>query len=543
MSRLKLNQNVSGLKMINIDYLTISAFIKENRDFIISSRIQKIRQSSPRDLVLVLRNNGESRKLYINISPELYHLCFMSPQNEEKRLLEYPKNPPMFCMLLRKYLENAKITNITQPYYERIVEFELETKTDFEINKKFILAVELMGKYSNIVLYDKTNSIIIGCAHNVGENKSQIRELYGGIPYVYPPVSNKKDLLRYFWQVNYEYLSKDFLGISKYFESLCKGLELEQIKDCMELKNINPAITEKEYSIFGDLILGKKEFVSSVNQVIDEYYSREQYSKKISGIKSSLLSVALAKSKKVKNSLAKITTLRSRRDNTEKYKLYGELLTAYAYMGKDYISEIELTDYNSGEQILIPLDETLSMIDNAKWYFKLYTKSKRTREKTIGLINSLNEEKEYWEQVVYSIENADSVSILNDIKEELGIGDSVNKKVNSVQIEPQNISGYVVYIGRNNKQNDYIVSKIAKENDVWFHIKGHAGSHVLLKITDSSEPDEKIIFECCKLAKKYSSVPENEKSGVIYTKRKYLRKPPAAALGYVTYKNEKEIYL
>ncbi len=529
--------------MINIDYLTIRAFIKENKNFIISSRIQKIRQSSPRDLILVLRNNGESRKLYINISPELYHLCFMSSQNEEKRFLEYPKNPPMFCMLLRKYLENAKITNVTQPYYERIVEFELETKTDFEINKKFILAIELMGKYSNIVLYEKANSIIIGCAHNVGENKSQIRELYGGIPYVYPPVSNKKDLLRFFGQVNYEYLSNDFLGVSKYFESLCKGLDLEKIKDCMELKNISPAIADNEYSIFGDLISGEKEYLPSVNQVIDEYYSREQYIKKISGIKSTLLSVAFAKYKKVKNSLAKITTIRNRRDNTDKYKLYGELLTAYAYMSKDYIPEIELTDYNTGEQILIPLDETLSMIDNAKWYFKLYTKSKRTREKTIGLINSLNEEKEYCEQLLYSIEKADSIEILNDIKEELGIGDSPSKKNSSVQIYQRDISDHIVYIGRNNKQNDYIISKLAKENDIWFHIKDHAGSHVLLKITDNSEPDEKIIFECCKLAKKYSSVPENEKAGVIYTKRKYLRKPPAAALGYVTYKNEKEIYL
>ena len=129
--------------MLNIDYLTLRAFLNENMDFLVNARIQKIRQSTPRDLVIVLRNNGQSRKLYINISPDIYHICFMSEFTEKKRHLIYPKNPPMFCMLLRKYLDNAKITAVNQPYYERIIEFELEAKTDFDANKKYILAVEL----------------------------------------------------------------------------------------------------------------------------------------------------------------------------------------------------------------------------------------------------------------------------------------------------------------------------------------------------------------------------------------------------------------
>ncbi len=528
--------------MINIDYLTIRAFLEENRKFITNSRVQKIRQASQRDLILTLRNNGVSRKLYINISPDIYHICFMSEETEKVRMLVYPQNPPMFCMLLRKYIDNAKITDVRQPHYERIIEFELETKNDFDGGKKYILTIELMGKYSNIILYEKGSGLITGCAHNVGANKSQIRELYGGIPYVYPPVLDKKDFLRYFGSINYDTLSDEFWGFSKHFATLCRGKDIEEIKDLLELKHIKPALNDKEYSIYGKLLQGEREYKKTVNEVIDLYYSNIQGRKKIEALKSGLKELVKARYKKVKTSLLKIQNVRSRRDNTGRYKLYGELLTAYAYMNKNYVREVVLKDYNTGEDVIIPLDETLAMIDNAKWYFKLYTKSKRTEEKTKNLINTLNESKEYLEGVLYSIEKADNPEILDGIREELQ-PETLIKKKSQPLVAPVIIEGFTVYIGRNNRQNDYIVSKLAKEEDIWFHIKERAGSHVLLKITDNIEPDERVIFECCKLAKKYSSVPENEKAGVIYTKRKYIRKPPAANPGYVTYRNEKEVYL
>ena len=130
---------------------------------------------------------------------------------------------------------------------------------------------------------------------------------------------------------------------------------------------------------------------------------------------------------------------------------------------------------------------------------------------------------------------------MEDIKQELGITTEVKKKQQrEINVEKQNISGFDVYIGKNNKQNDYIVSKLAKDEDIWFHTRLCAGSHILLK-TNGAEPDEEVLFECCKLARKYSSAAQPSKVGVVYTKAKNLRKPPAAPLGYVTYKNEKEV--
>ena len=529
--------------MINIDYLTLKAFLVENEEYFLGARIQKIRQTNQRDLILGLRNKGDSRKLYINITPDLYYLAFMTETTERLRNLTYPQKPPMFCMLLRKYLDNAKIVKVAQPHYERILEFELETRNEIDGEKTLILAIELMGKYSNIVLYDKKTSLIIGCAHNVGENKSQVRELYGGIPYVYPPVSNKKDFLRAFGSFDYKTLSEEYLGFSKFFAELCEGLDAEQIKDFLELKNVMPAIGANDCSIFGGLLKSEKRYVSSVNEMLDEYYSKIQNERYIKSLKSELVSEVNSKYRKIKTSLAKIEALRSHRDNTEMYKHFGELLTAYSYLNKNFIPEIELEDYTTGEKIIVPLDETLSMIDNAKWYYKLYMKSKRTAEKTAVHLVSLKESKEYWEQVLYSIDRADSLKILEEIREEIFPEKNEPKKILKDDIQPLVLKGFSVYIGRNNKQNDYIISKIAKDEDIWFHVKGHAGSHVLLKLFDNREPDEVAIFECCLLAKKFSSVPESEKTGIIYTKRKYLRKPPGASLGYVTYRNEKEIYI
>ena len=216
-------------------------------------------------------------------------------------------------------------------------------------------------------------------------------------------------------------------------------------------------------------------------------------------------------------------------------------MTANLYLKADYKSSVEILDYTTGENIIIELDSTKTMNENAQRYYKLYNKSKTTKEKSAQILEGLNIEKEYLENLIYSINTAASIKELDEIKSELGVEEPQKSKKNLPPIVSKiDIEGFEVYIGKNNKQNDYIVSKLAKDNDYWFHTRLCAGSHVLLKVKDK-EPDEKVLFECCKLAREYSSATQPSKVGVIYTRAKYLRKPPAAPLGYVTYKNEKEI--
>ena len=181
--------------MINIDYLTIKNFIEKNIDFFIGARVQKIQQPTRRDFIFTLRNIGESRKLYININPQTYHISFATEESLQKRNIQIPKNPPMFCMLLRKYLEGVKVSDVLAVEGERIVELHFEITDELSQNRSLCLAIELMGKHSNVILYDRETSVIIGCAHNIGAEKSKYRELQGGLKYVLPPHVNTKNIV------------------------------------------------------------------------------------------------------------------------------------------------------------------------------------------------------------------------------------------------------------------------------------------------------------------------------------------------------------
>ena len=261
--------------MINIDNITLKEFFNENIDFIIGARLQKIQQPTRREFIFQLRNNGESRKFYININPQYYHIAFISKENEERRRLNIPKQPPMFCMLLRKYLEGCRVSDACVIQDERILEFHFEIMDEFSQRRLLCLCVELMGKHSNVILYDMETKVIIGCSHNVGPEKSRYRELQGGLTYIYPPVVNNK-----------------FSGIPLY-KVLNEGL--------------------------------------SINEKLDNYFASIQEKVNIRSSKCRLIEVVNPKLKRIKNSIDKITELLNKRDKTDEYKLYGELLLANIY--------------------------------------------------------------------------------------------------------------------------------------------------------------------------------------------------------------------
>ncbi|MCQ2739875.1 MAG: NFACT family protein [bacterium] len=506
--------------MINIDFLTLRAFCIENSDFFSNAYIQKIQQPTRRDLILHLRNNSVSRKLYININPNYYHIAFIKEETFHKRGIEIPKQPPMFCMLLRKYMENTRIKFINSVENERIFELHFDCNDEFTGKHSMCMAVELMGKYSNIILYDKADNTIIGCAHNVGAEKSRYRELQGGLKYIYPLKTSK---------------------FPSVLEEQFKNLSNDKKTEYLTAQTFRPALTKVGYTLFSELaenpIIQK-----SVNEMLDNYYSYYQEQQNIITLKSKLNSVVSAKEKKVNSSIKKIEKLMKERDNIETYKLYGDLLTANLYKNCDYSAEIEVLNYVNNQNIKIPLDNTKTLPENAQNYYKLYTKAKTTKEKSEKLINDLKFEKEYLNTISYSINSAEELEVLREINAELNLEQNSPKKVKleAPSYITLKINNFDVYVGKNNKQNDYLVTKLAKQEDYWFHVHNCTGSHVILKV-ENNEPDEKTIYECCKLAQKYSSANLSSKVGVIYTKRKFLKKPPQTPLGYVTYKNEKEI--
>lgn len=469
--------------MISFDSLTLKKWLDENSEYMQGARIQKIQQPTRRDFVLTFRNNGETRKFYININPQYYHVCFMNKENEKKRLIEIPDKPPMFCMLLRKYLENAIVSHVKQPPYERILEFYIETYNELSEKIYLCLAIELMGKYSNVILYNYDTNMILGCAHNVGAEKSREREMAGGLPYVYPAGRPKE------WYFNENSLANSDNG--------------------------------------------------DMNSLVDDYYAKVIYEDKIKRLKGQYSQIIQAKLKKDKNSLKKMDYKLSKEINSDKYRLYGDLIMANLYNNKDYSKFIRVYDYENNKEINIELDETSTLKENANKFYKLYNKAKTSVAKLSELTDELKKNVNYYEQTLYSIEVAVSIEDIYAIGHEIEPQKKIKKVEKSSFIPTEiEVDNCKVYIGKNNRQNDYIVSKLSKDDDYWFHTRDCAGSHVLLRCEN---PSNELILKCAQLAKKYSKGAQSSKVGVIYTKRKYLKKPPKANLGYVTYKNEQEI--
>ena len=541
--------------MINYDSLTLKQFLEENKEFFIGAKLQKIQQPNRNELIFVLRKSGEAKKLYVNFNPNFFHICFMSEENELKRNITIPKTAPMFCMLLRKYIQNSKITDVQVPEYERIFEIYFDYYDELGEKSQLCLAVELMGKYSNVILYNYDTNVIIGCAHNVSAEKSRERELYGMLPYIYPPKQKKKNILRVSQDsfINnidkncpaksissmYNYITipiaEEFLKMSDSFEDL-----YYKLKDFLSKKHYSGYISN-DFSKFFLFKFENSFKCANINQMTDDYFSICQSETIKKNLKLKII-------KQIQNQLDKLNNLKIKQEQqiqkTEKsleYKNKADIIMANLYYLKAGVKIAELKDFE-GNNTKIELDENLSATENANKYYSLYKKIKTAAEYANTMLDETNSQILYFEEMKFYTQNAQSITELNDIWAELN---NEEQKISSTQEHTDyiNFQNVRIYIGKNKKQNDYILSKIASPEDLWFHPLNAPGAHILVK-TDKIKneiPDE-ILLKAAELTKEYSAQKNNSKTSVIYTKRKYVKKANNK-LAFVTYKNEKEIVI
>lgn len=552
--------------MINIDSKILEIFIKENRDFLQGARVQKIQQPTRREIILHLRKNSESRKLYININPRFSHLCFMNRENEIRRNLTQPQHPPMFCMLLRKHMEGAKILDVQKPQNERIVELLFENYNEVGDVIEECLAIEIMGKHSNIVLYNTDTNIILGCAHNIGAEKSKERELAGGLPYIYPPKQNKKNLLTTRFSTFEKIIEKEiqdkplknivnekFLAIAQItVEEICKrdNIVSENKEDIQKLyiglheylENENPVYSLSDDKNTYSSILSYPKKYEKVNELIDDYYAYHIEIQNMISLSSELKVFVQKEITRLKNSLKNQSQQIEKAKKADIYRLKADIIMANLYTLKHFGTKVVLKDYTSDSDVEIDMDETLSAVENANRYYKLYNKAKRAADiaKTLSLETS--NELIYYQELFYSIENAGCYQNLIEIKQEVlpDVQQTKKAKEKQINILKTEINGFAVYIGKNNKQNDYIYSKLSSPDDLWFHVLNTPGSHILIK-TDKKTPDSDTLLRVAQLAKQYSSAKNSSKTSVVYTMRKYIKRPLNTKSGFVVFKNEQEI--
>jgi predicted ribosome quality control (RQC) complex YloA/Tae2 family protein len=568
---------------MSLDGIMLYAIKNELENEIIGSRIDKIYIIE--DLITItVRQPGNNIKILIsaNTHRARIHITQLDFEN--------PVEPPAFCMLLRKYLYGAYIINIEQPDFERILTIKIKKK-----DKIYTLIIEIMGRYSNVILINE-EGIILDALKRVNKKISRERELYPGIKYLNPPEQNK---------INPLIIKKDgFINIIKDSQKKelyrvlmnnIRGIGPDMAKEFVYRANLKenhlfPTLSEKEdlWMSFNSIINLLKQYklkasiglneenkiiyyapftLSSINSakslsfdsfasLFDYYYEHEVKSQKKDNYSSDLLKVInkfLIKNQKKQNQL-KLDL--SKGENADELKKTGDLIIANLYKIKKGLKEIELIDYYNPEQnkIRIILNPELSPTDNAQKYYKKYSKAKRSIKYLKHELNKYRHEERYLEQVKLNIEQAENKGEFLEITEELIEEGYIKKKKNIKKKQRKNegplppyifnsSQGFEILVGKNNKQNDYLTKRMAKKDDIWLHIKDLPGSHVIIKYQNNNKIDDETIKEAAKLAAYYSKGRMSINVPVDYTRIKNVNKPKGAKPGLVFYDNYKTIYV
>ena len=562
------------------DGITIAGITKELNQLLTGGRIYKIAQPESDELLLTVKNNGSQYRLLLSADASL-PLVYLTDKNKQS-----PMTAPGFCMLLRKHLQNARILDITQPGLERIIRIRLEHLNEMGDLCQKTLVIEIMGKHSNIIFCNE-NTIIDSIKHISGI-VSSVREVLPGREYFIPQTQSKQEPLAFLEETPdagrqdfkekllsmpmplYKALYCAYTGFSPVMaQEICfrAGLDgdipagsqtpeaLERLYDTFLalLKQIASGdfqpniIYEKKTPIeFAALPLTRyadKDAVSfdSVSEVLEHYYEEKNTLTRIRQKSADLRKIVqTALERNIKKYDLQLRQMKDT-EKREKYRIYGELLNTYGYGAEPGARSLEALNYYTDEMITIPLDDTLTPSENAKKYFDKYGKMKRTFEALSELTIEVKAEIEHLESIAAALDIALQEEDLVQIKEELIESGYIRRKgggkkikVTSRPFHYLSSDGFHMYVGKNNYQNDELTFKLASGNDWWFHAKGIAGSHVIVR-TEGKELPDRTFEEAARLAAWYSKGREQEKVEIDYLQKKNVKKPNGAKPGFVVY--------
>ncbi|MBQ8604635.1 MAG: NFACT family protein [Oscillospiraceae bacterium] len=554
-----------------LDAITMSLLACELDEKLQGSRIDKIHQPSKDEVVFHLRRRDGNLKLLLSARSGSARLCLTQES------FENPQVPPSFCMLLRKYLSGARFVAAAAVEGERIIMLSFTATSEMGDTVNIDIAAELMGRYANLVVINGDGKII-DAMKRVDADASSVRQLLPGLTYKLPPnrdnpkfISETSAVMEKVYSYNGT-VSQAFLRcsqgmgpvIAREIEYMAgtgdayadKLTDFQAVAVEAAVRRVKDYYSNPEYTIIYNRQNNPSEFsfmpltqyeglnsktFSSLNELLDEYYSEKdkaerlrQKGKDLHKLVQNLVDRTVRKQAARKEELAQST------DN-ERYRIYGELLTANLYRLEKGMKKVEVLNYYTGENVTIPLDVRLSGNQNAQKYYKEY-KRKQTAVKMLTQLISQGEiELEYLQSVAYSVSNAKNEAELMAIRSELhGAGYLKYYKNREKKQKPQDFirytssDGFLILVGRNNLQNDRLTMKTARGKDMWFHIKNAPGSHVVV-MSEGKDIPLPTQNEAAMLAVYHSSRKGSPKVDVDYTFVKNIRKTNDLKPGMVIY--------
>lgn len=528
----------------------------------IDCHVDKIYQPSKEELVFSLRKKSFQKKLYISAKSGAQRVHFTENKYEN------PAVPPMFCMLMRKYLSAARLIDIIQPELERVIIFIFSTANEMGDIVEIRLVCELIGGKSNIILVNQNGKIIEALRHSDVEAGGRL--VLPSATYTLPERPQKhnpltltaSDVLRL--GENNTLLS----AIDGFSPLICREIENAQNKETVtkkildDLKNNNcPTLiydkegnpldfTYTEISQYGDSF--KNISFESFSALLDAFYTEKETVIRINTAARDIIKLLNNLKNRTEKKLSLRLTELEKCKNRENLRIYGELIKANLYAIPKGASFAEVPNYYSEdmETVRIPLDVTLTPANNANKYFKEYKKT-YTAELTLKeLTQKDREELVYFDSVLDSIERSRTLTDIAQIREELAEAGYIKRTqkqgkrqtVTNQFNEYQSVEGYKIIVGKNNRQNDYLTTVLASKNDLWFHVKNIAGSHVIV-FCGGKEVSDRTVYFAATLAAENSKAANSSNVAVDYTPVKHVKKPNGAKPGMVIYTTNKTVYV
>ncbi|AEG60574.1 Rqc2 family fibronectin-binding protein [Desulforamulus ruminis] len=573
------------------DGLVMAAVASELAGKIVGGRLEKIHQPGPSELVLVIhtRDWGKQRLL---ISAEArdarVHLTDGAYVN--------PLAPPVFCMVLRKHLEGGRIRSVEQVGLERVLKLSFDSRDELGRPGSKLLFCEVMGKHSNVLLVDPGSNTIVDGIHRYSHSVSRYREVLPNRPYLPPPEQGKKDprqlseeqfrsviLNSDLGSTLTEVLLQNIAGIGPqtcrelvvraglpqdYQLEYCGEYELNQL--WAQLQKLRQTLEQGTFA--PTLLLDRRgqplDFAAldlshlpafrresgEMNRLLDRYYGNLKQRRVMESRRQSLLQITRREIARFKKKLALYQKSLAAAEKGDDYRLFGELLTANLYrLEQGSEARVENFYHPENQELLVPLDPTLTPGENAQAYFKKYLKAKNTREAVLAHLELAQAEVSYLEAVEIAVSQALDPEDLQEIRTELeeqaylkartqqGQKKSKKEQGRSTPLSFVSSEGLTILVGKNNKQNDYLTLKLAGDEDIWLHTKDIPGSHVIIRLDRHPEVPEQTLLEAASLAAWFSKARQSGKVPVDYTRRRHVRKPKGAKPGMVIYDNQRTL--